>query len=143
MKFKINKLSVKSGNKDGKPWTLFKFINTDGYEYSAFAQSGYTDNFKDGYEFEAPVTEKPNPKGGTYKNIQWPKQPRSGDFLSQRSDQHPLDQLTRMEKSQQRIEQKLDQLLGKQQYKYPQGPNVSGDIPYSDSLPPTDEDAPF
>lgn len=130
MKFKISKLSVKSGNKDGKSWTLYKFINTDGYEYSAFAQAGYTDNFKDGYEFEAPVTEKPNPKGGTYKNIQWPKEARSSQGQSNNAQ---LD----------RIESKLDQLLGKSQYIVPKGKNVSGDMPYADSPPPDDKDTPF
>lgn len=140
MKFKIINLKITKGNsKDtGKPWTLFKFKNAvDGFEYSAFSQAGYTDKFDNGYEFEADVTEKPNPKGGVYRNIQWPKAQTSN--VGQSSGQ--LD----------RIEAKLDQIIqlaAITKVSIPKGvtplkiTKPNGLMPYEDSPPPDDKDFP-
>lgn len=139
MKFKVSNLKVSKGNaKDtGKPWTLFNFKNAiDGLDYSAFAQAGYTDEFDNGYEFEAKTTEKPNPKGGVYRNVQWPKSERA------QANNAQLD----------RIEAKIDQLLRGDSIVIPikMGPNTSSTLPkdipqmpYADSPHPGDEDAPF
>ncbi len=141
MKFKISNIKISKGNsKDtGKPWTLFNFRNAlDGLDYSAFAQAGHTDKFENGYEFEAETTEKPNPKGGMYRNIQWPKQERG---QSHQINNAQLD----------RIEQKLDRVLLALTPKVliKSGSNIdpkfgveTSAMPYADSPPPSDNDEP-
>lgn len=111
-KFKIQDLSIKNGSSNGKPWTMFNFKNTnDNQFYSCFAQKGYTDSFKDGYEFEAEFTEKPNPKNPSrpYKNIQWPKVLR-GTPAPYTPANNQLIEAIKIQMD--RLESKVDRLLG-------------------------------
>lgn len=141
MKFKVSQLSIKNGTAaTGKPWTMFNFTNMyDAQKYSCFSQAGYTDSFAEGYEFEAEYTEKPNPKGGTYKNVQWPKAQRGAPQNYQPSNPQLIEaiklQLERMEK-------KLDALVdGNRKYD-----TLPEDLPFPKGLPtdippmPTDDD---
>lgn len=143
MKFKISKLQMKGGSTDGKEWTRYSFVNVlDGHSYSAFAQTGYTENFKEGYEFDAEMTEKPNPKGGTFKNVQWPKVQRGAPAPYQPSN----TQLTDAVKIQlDRLEKKLDRLLSYSGDVVVNNPGVPEDIklPFDGDPAPTDEDRPY
>lgn len=144
MKFTISNLKTKNGQTDGRPWVKYDFVNVaDGNSYSAFAQPGFTDSFQNGYEFEAETTTKPNPKGGVYRNIQWPKANRS--YTPQASEMNDAikSQLDRMER-------KIDKLLDNngQTASVPWSAsttlvNSAANLPFADSPPPTDEDIPY
>lgn len=111
MKFKVSQMSVKNGtDATGKPWTMYNFTNMyDGRKYSCFQKAGYTDSFADGYEFEADFTEKPNPKGGTYKNVQWPKVQRGAPQNYQPQNNQLIEA---MKIQMDRIEKKIDRIMG-------------------------------
>lgn len=144
MKFTITQLSSRKGETDGRSWLMLSFINQqDGQKYSCFQTRPYTDNFHEGYEFEAEVTTKPNPKGGLYRNIVWPKQDaRNGNILLSQPQLKPSDQLNRIEK-------KIDFILQSSGFTDPQIMSKRDkqemgipELPYSDSPPPTSDDEP-
>lgn len=146
MKFKVSQMSIKNGTAaNGKSWTMYNFTNMyDGHKYSCFAQAGYTDNFSDGYEFEADMTEKPNPKGGTFKNVQWPKVQRGAPAPYQPSNTQITDavkiQLDRIEKKLDRLNRLLS-LGGLKDNNHEVPEDIK--LPFEGDPAPTDEDRPF
>lgn len=135
MKFTIQQFSSQQIQTKYGQKTKYRFTS-NGQTYDAWMKSPYTDSFAPGYTFEAELSGKP------YKGIDtiaWPKQQTSN--VGQSSGQ--LD----------RIEAKLDQIIQlatTPKFVIPRGANVSNmepgaivEIPYEDSPPPDDKDAPF
>lgn len=147
MRFKIEQLKQTNVTTKYGPKVKYSFVS-NGQSYDAWAKKGYTDNFRVGFEFEAEFTEKPNPKGGTYKNIQWPKQ----QGYSQRATE--MYQALGATPQDHSIHAKLDEILRilkSPVIQVPKGASIfdSGtgkisileeDIPYADSPPPSDDD---
>lgn len=137
MKFKIQSLETQIVNTKFGDKAKFRFVS-DGQTFDAWSKKGFTDHFKVGYEFEAELSGKP------YKGIDtiaWPKQQSYGAPQFNPSN-NQLNDAIKM--TLERIEKKLDKLLGNVTYTLPNAnttlPKDIPQIPYEDSPFPRDED---
>lgn len=118
----------------------FRFTS-NGQQFDAWEKRGFTDQFAPGYSFEADLSGKP------YKGVDtilWPKadryQVQKDGTLTNLDNNAQLD----------RIERKLDFLLKTSGFTDPKIMSNKeresmglAELPYADSPPPSDEDAPF
>lgn len=129
MKFTIQQLQQQTIQTKYGPKVKFRFTS-NGQQFDAWLKKGYTDQFQDGYSFEAELSGKPY-KG--IDTISWPKQETSNVAQSSGQIEAKLDQIIRML-------QGATITLSKSEVSTKDF--VPSEIPYANSPAPDDKDFP-
>lgn len=85
VKLRIDKLIVREKHGAKGPYTQLSVLSNKEW-YTAFG-GDWNSNWSEGMTIDAEVVEKPNPKGGVYKNIQAPQKVQPSKRLLDNSDQ--------------------------------------------------------